>query len=127
MTMNTMSPFSTLRRIAATVLCGSLASGVTVVANAAQEGDVMTQVVKYGDLDVSNAQGAAMLYSRIRAAAANVCRPYDSLDFSPRLLHDCMHKAIKDAVVKVDQPALFAVYNAKNGTSRGVILASRTR
>ena len=123
--MNTISPRTALRRIAATVLFGTLASGLAAVASATEDGVVLQEVVKYGDLNVSNPQGAATLYARIRAAAANVCRPFAS-DYSRRQLDECMHKAITDAVIKVDQPELFAVYNAKNGTSKPVILAART-
>jgi UrcA family protein len=128
MTMNTISPRSAVRRIVATLLMGTLASGLAAVASAAQEGDVLQEVVKFGDLNVSNAQGAATLYARIHRAAANVCRSFDNRDFeSRRQIDACMHKAITEAVNKVDQPSLYAVYNAKNGTSKPVILASRTR
>ena len=123
--MNTISPRTAIRGIAATVLFGTLAAGLTQVATAAEDGLVLQQVVKYGDLNVSNPQGAATLYARIRTAAANVCRPFAGA-YSPRQMNECMHKAITDAVIKVDRPELFAVYNAKNGTSKPVILASRT-
>jgi hypothetical protein len=36
----------------------------------------------------------------------------------------CVHKAIADAVAKVDQPALFAVYNAHNGQPTPIVLAA---
>jgi hypothetical protein len=35
----------------------------------------------------------------------------------------CMHKAITAAVIKVNQPALFAVYNANNTAPLPVIAA----
>jgi UrcA family protein len=126
MTMNTISP--AVRRIVATVLFGTLASGLAAVASAAEDMNVPEEVVKFGDLNFSNAQGAATLYGRIHRAAANVCRTFDNRDLASRAQLDaCMHKAIKEAVNKVDQPSLYAVYNAKNGTSKPVILASRTR
>ena len=121
--MNTLRPRTAVRRIVATVVFGTLAAGLTAVAGAAEDGFVLQQVVKYGDLNVSNPQGAATLYARIRTAAANVCRPLAG-DYLRRQMNECTHKAITDAVIKVDQPALFAVYNAKNGT-KPVILATR--
>jgi UrcA family protein len=127
MTMNTLSTRTAVRRIAATVLFGALGAGLTAVASAKEDGFALSQVVKYGDLNVSNAQGASTLYARIRAAAANVCRPLAGQDFPPRLHDQCMHKAITDAVNKVDQPALTAVYNEKNGIAKPVVLASSTR
>jgi hypothetical protein len=36
----------------------------------------------------------------------------------------CEHKAIADAVAKVDQPALFIVYNAHNGQPKPIVLAA---
>jgi hypothetical protein len=36
----------------------------------------------------------------------------------------CVHKAIADAVVKVDRPALFAEYNARNGQPTPIVLAA---
>jgi UrcA family protein len=126
MTMNTISPRTAIRGIAATVLTATLGGGLAQVATAAEDGFVLQEVVKYGDLNVSSPQGAATLYARIRAAAANVCRPFAG-SYSPRQMNECTHKAITDAVIKVDQPELFAVYNAKNGTSKPVVLASRTR
>jgi UrcA family protein len=73
--------------------------------------------VKFGDLTLSNPQGAATLYRRIAAAARDVCGSYD-LDRwnlgSRASLNACVHKAIADAVTKVGQAELFAVYNAKN-------------
>ncbi len=126
--MNTITPSTGLRRIVATVLFGTLASGLVAGAKAADSGDALSETVKYGDLDLSNSQGATTLYTRIRIAAANVCSPFDHRSFaSQRLLDACVHKAIADAVKKVDQPALFTVYNAKNAASKPVILASSSR
>jgi len=36
----------------------------------------------------------------------------------------CVHKAIMDAVITVDQPALFAEYRAKNRSPLPVMLAA---
>jgi UrcA family protein len=128
MTMKTITPSAGLRRIVATVLFGTLASGLAVVSRAGDSGGALQELVKYADLDVSNSQGATTLYTRIRIAAADVCRPFDNRDFaSQKRLKACIHQAIADAVNQVDQPALFTVYNAKNATSKPVILASRTR
>jgi UrcA family protein len=126
--MNTIGPRSAVHRILVTALLGTLASGLAAVASAAEDGDVLKEVVKFGDLNLSNTQGATTLYARIHHAAADVCRTFDNRDFESRVQLDaCMHKAITDAVSKIDQPSLYAVYNAKNGTSKPVVLASRTR
>ena len=70
--MKTITPSTGLRRIVATVLFGTLASGLAVVSSADDSG-ALQERVKYGDLDVSNSQGATTLYTRIRIAAADVC------------------------------------------------------
>lgn len=123
--MNTTT--SSLRRIVATVLFGTLAAGWAAVSSAA-DSDAPHVLVKFADLNVSSPEGAAALYARIRMAAGEVCRSFDSHEFATQNnLNACIHKAIADAVNKVDQPALFSVYSAKNGTSKSIILASRTR
>jgi UrcA family protein len=72
--------------------------------------------VKFGDLDKSHPQGAAVLYGRILAAAQNVCSPFDRSGLTAKMQLDaCIKKAVADAVITVDEPALSAVYNAKMG------------
>jgi UrcA family protein len=123
--MNTITTSANLRRTAATALFSALAS-FAAVCPAADSTDPLQATVQYGDLNVSSHLGAATLYSRIQAAAGRVCRPFDNRDLaSKKLLNMCIHKAIADAVTKVDQPELSAVYNAKNGTSQPILLAAR--
>jgi UrcA family protein len=123
--MHTITPSLGHHRIVASVLVGTLASGFAAGSSAADTGGTPQETVKFGDLDVSNSQGATTLYTRIRIAAANVCRIFDNRDVaSQKRLDTCVHKAISDAVSAVDQPALFSVYNEKNPTSTRVILAS---
>jgi hypothetical protein len=42
-----------------------------------------------------------------------------------KLKEACVSTAIADAVTKVDQPALFSVYNAKSGISKPIMLVAR--
>jgi UrcA family protein len=112
--MNTMTPSSRLHVLVAAAILSPLALCFTAVGAAAESTDVPTAIVKYGDLNVSSPQGAAVLYSRIRGAAHQVCWSVGRDLASTNLAHTCIHKAIADAVTKVGQPELFAVYNAKN-------------
>jgi len=90
-----------------------MAGSVTPVC--AAETGVPHRIVDYGDLAVSTPKGAATLYHRIWAAAMTVCRRLDEPALASKSLYDaCVHKAIADAVTKVDQPALSALYNAKD-------------
>lgn len=126
--MNTTSTPSTSRRfrglIAAAIL-GVLTSGASAVCTAADATDLRSRVVTYRDLNISKTQGAAVLYGRIRAAAASVCSVPEDADFSARLRESpCIRKAIAQAVSAINQPALFAIYNANNRTPLPVLLVA---
>jgi UrcA family protein len=122
--MNTATTSTFNPRVVALSLFVALASTSSLVCSAA-DGNVLQTTVKYSDLNASTSQGAGSLYTRIRVAAEKVCRPLNRDDFaSKKLFNNCMHHAIADAVSKVGQPALFAVYSAKTGTSKPIVLAS---
>ena len=123
--MNTTMTSASLRRVIATAIMSAWVSGGAAVCAAADRLEKLQVTVKYGDLNVSNPQGAATLYARIRAAASEVCRPLDRRGYGPETsLRVCMRKAIADAVAKVNQPALSALYSAQNGTSQPIIVAT---
>ena len=116
--MNTIIPSTHFRGLIAKALVSAVAASFTVVCTAADNTETVSVVVKYGDLNVSNPEGAATLYRRIAAAASTVCGPYETDSWrrgsSPASVNACVHKAIADAVTKVGQPQLVAIYNAKN-------------
>jgi UrcA family protein len=120
--MNTIKTINFRRLIAGaafSVLLGSFAA-----AGYAADG-IPQETVKYGDLNVSSSQGAAALYARIRAAAHDVCQDLDRRGAAAQMTFKaCVNKAISGAVHDVDQPALTAFYNSKNGSSKPIILAS---
>jgi hypothetical protein len=66
-----------------------------------------------------------VLYARINAAAESACSFYWFTSDADQ--NRCVHDAIANAVMKVNQPALFAVYNAKNKTSLPTTLLSQGR
>ena len=124
--MNTPTPATRVRGLIATAIIGALTSSFAVVCTAGDNTETFSQVVKYGDLNISDAQGAATLYRRIAAAARTVCGA-DEID-SRRLgyrasINACIHQAIVDAVTKVGQPELVAAYNAKNREPLPITLA----
>jgi UrcA family protein len=82
-------------------------------------GEPLKQVVNYGDLDLNQPQGIAILYSRVQAAAADVCAPLESVDMSRRAhLEPCIANATSRAVQSVNVPALTA-YNAQRSGQAG--------
>src|SRR5437868_10412129 len=101
--MNTMTTSTQLRRLIATAILGALASGFAGV-SAADDSGVRSKTVKYGDLNLSNPQGAAALYGRIVQAAYAVCDTADIGLWSRTAVHDCISKAVTDAVTKVGRP-----------------------
>lgn len=115
--MKTLFTSTHLSRLITTAIFGALALSGGAASIAADTSEVPQVVVKFGDLNLSNPQGAAKLYSRIATAAYEVCKSFDinSRDLGSRArLTACLHKAIADAVTKVGQPELLAIYNAKN-------------
>ena len=129
--MKTLITSTNLPRLITTAIFGAIALSCGAISIAADQSDVPQAVVKFGDLNLSNRQGAATLYSRIVAAAGEVCNSFniDYRDLRSRArLHACVHKAIADAVTRVGQPELFAIYNAKNHQPRPItVAAAQTR
>jgi UrcA family protein len=123
--MNTMITSRSFRGVLATAVLGSFACNLTAVSTAAESTDAQQTTVKYADLNVSSPEGAAALHARIQRAARQVCRPLDGQDLSSKArMGACEHKAIAVAVTKVDQPALFAAYNAHYGQPKPIVLAA---
>jgi UrcA family protein len=123
--MTTITTSSPLRSLIAAAVFSAFASGFTAVSVAADSIDAPQVVVKYGDLNVSSPQGAAALYGRIRTAAESVCPRFERSALASKARMDaCVHKAITDAVATVNQPALFAEYNAKNRSPMPIMIAA---
>ena len=117
---NTLTVFTSLRGLIATAICAALASSCSTVP-AAKEREPANLIVKFADLNLATSPGALALYIRIRDAAQRVCAFY----VSPS--NRCVDDAIANAVIKVNQPTLFAVYNAKNKPSLPNTLVSQSR
>lgn len=115
--MNTNVKASILRRLITTAVLGTLASNFAVATDAVYTDSkgFLKETVRFGDLNIGTPQGAAVLYGRIRLAAARVCWPLDHGDLASKLhVEACANRAIVEAVNAVNQPALIAVYNTKN-------------
>ena len=118
---------SYFRGLIATAVFGALASSFAAVCTATDGTGFSSQTVKYGDLNISNAQGAAELYRRIVLAANDVCgsRDVDTMHLGARQRMDaCVRKATADAVTRVGHPELIAVYNSKNRQPLPITVAS---
>ena len=121
-----MSPLTIstrLRSLIATAIFTVLAPSLSGVS--AADASTSGRTVKFADVNISTPSGAHVLYRRIRAAAQVVCSNYFFATDTDRAR--CVRDAIADAVTKINQPALSAVYNANNGTSvlNGLVSQSR--
>jgi UrcA family protein len=122
--MNTITS-RPLRTLVAGAILGALAFSFGSVSSAAESTKPPQVIVKFADLDVSSSHGAATLYGRIHSAAVNVCwRMVDSNDNYALSKDACIQKTIADAVMRIDQPALSAVFASKYGVSAPAVLAS---
>jgi UrcA family protein len=113
--------------VIATLILGALATGVAAV-NAAEDSDIPKIVVKYDDLNVSAPQGAAVLFRRIRRAGETLCGSLAGGGLGPKMrMNACVQNAIAEAVTKVNQPQLFAIYKANYKTPSPTTLLSQNR
>jgi UrcA family protein len=111
--MNPSTTSTGLRGLVAAAVFGFLGLGLCIIA-VADPGDA-SRTVKFADLDASSPSDAHVLYRRIRAAAQVVCsyHPFATDADAAR----CVRGATADAVTRINQPALSAVYNANNRPS----------
>ena len=97
-------------RAAAFFLCGAIALCTLQVTARASDDALPTRKVSYADLDISKPAGAKVLYSRIVAAARQVCsvNGYKELATIQRA-NKCTDLTIDKAVKDVGSPALSAL------------------
>jgi UrcA family protein len=95
------------------LLCGSITAigGTLMFVVNSQASPPENLNVSYADLDVNTSDGAAVLYHRIRVAAAEVCSIYDARDLAHTALRrSCTDRAVAHAVAAVNLPALADQY-----------------
>ena len=95
-------------------------SGVGTTSRAAGTEDTIPAVkVSFADLDLSQMDGAKMLYRRLDFAARKVCvaiEPSSDADIVRlQLWRTCTRNAVSRAVVKLDRTTLTAYYLEKTG------------
>ena len=94
--------------IATSVLAG--AAGIANAATPAPVDAVPSVAVSYSDLNIASAEGARTLYTRIAAAARQVCPLADARDAEQVVsTHACRDAAIARAVHDINSPQLAAL------------------
>ena len=126
-TVKTLIASTNLPRLVIATLLGPLSFGCAAVCIAGDNADVPHAVVNFRDLSLSSPDSAAALYGRIKVAAYDVCASFDTdmrdlPDLTGRDM--CVHSAVRNAVAKVNQPALSAIYNARNSDPLPITVAT---
>jgi UrcA family protein len=89
------------------VIWCSVLGSLMGAASAAPPESPPQRVVSFSDLDVTHAAGAAVLYSRIKYAALQVCGSADTRDLrAAQCVHRCQLQAIANAVNHINLPEL---------------------
>jgi len=97
------------------VILAACLSPLSAVAAAASDQAVPARTVHFADLDLTNAEGAGVLYGRIREAARDVCAPADSSNLQQLAFSQhCTQAAIGRAVNEVNAPLLSSYYLSRN-------------
>ena len=104
---------------AAAALClvaAILSAGAASARPVESQDNTKTEAVPYGDLDISQVDGAQALYARIRSAARNVCNgPPIVGDFEDiAQFHQCFAGSVDQAVDEVHSPLVRSAADADN-------------
>lgn len=100
----------------------TLAAGVgSAGASAAADRQTVSTTVRYGDLNLANAEGAKAMLTRIKHAARQVCQPAPEFALDYADWRNCVSKATDGAVSSLNAPMVTAAYSGKRSNS--VVLA----
>ena len=111
---NTFARTNAARRAGWTLLGAATLAllGANVYADNAYDAPA-TKVVSYKDLNLADASGAQMLYSRLQGAAKQVCSGLNGKDLRRvELYRDCYEETLATAVASVDQAKVTALFRA---------------
>jgi UrcA family protein len=94
----------------------------------ADEAAVKTHTVRYADLNLNTAAGAAVLYQRIKNAAEQVCGDVNSRQLGEAMAAKaCVGHAIYASVHSVNNVQLSREYDAQMGAAHGSINVASLR
>ena len=105
-----------LRIAFAAIACGSV---LTTPAKADQrDGEPLTKIVSYADLNLNGEPGAQTLYGRLRMAATQVCTPFRGNSLRERThWSECFNLALARSVAQIDAPVLTAYHLSRTGNT----------
>jgi UrcA family protein len=112
----TIRRFRLYAALAAAMSCG-IALTTTATAGA-RDGEALTKIVSYADLNLNSEPGARTLYGRLRMAATQVCVPFKGGTLRQQTQwRQCFGLAIARSVKAIDQPMLTAYHLNRIGKS----------
>jgi UrcA family protein len=80
-----------------------IASSMAAAPSHAASSNEPALVVKFQDLNLSTADGSALLYSRLQSASRAVCEPLNGRELQRvKQYHECYEKALSEAVKGVN-------------------------
>src|SRR5262245_64919802 len=104
------------------VALATIACGIVLTAPAMAEqrnGESLTKVVNYSDLNLNAAAGAQTLYGRLRMAATQVCAPFWGSTLTDKARwRECFEPALARSVAEVDAPMLTALHLSRSGMTQ---------
>jgi UrcA family protein len=116
--MNSRLPILVRPRMSSVAVAALLLAAVAPNAFAANTndspGDSVSRIVRFGDLNLNTEEGARTLYHRIQGAAGRVCREATGRD-GISWYWKCYENAVANAVNKVNNSHLTAMYQEKLG------------
>ncbi|MBC7984896.1 MAG: UrcA family protein [Candidatus Obscuribacterales bacterium] len=100
------------------ILIAALASTLPQLA-AADSSEPLHAAVYFDELDMAKDKGVSALYARLRAAARQVCSPFEGRELSRRAKwRACYQEALSGAVSQVNNVAVTALHK-KESASEG--------
>jgi UrcA family protein len=112
---------SSTRSIGRHLALAAIACGIALTTPAMadqSDGDALTKVVNYADLNLNGEAGARALHGRLRLAATQVCAPFRGTSLRERTKwRECFDPALARSVAKVDEPMLTAYHLSREGTT----------
>jgi UrcA family protein len=104
---------SSNRSISLQIALGAIACGITFMTTPASadqgDGEPLTKVVSFADLNLNGAPGVQTLYGRLRMAATQVCAPFRGHSLRETThWRECFNPALARSVAEIDEPMLTA-------------------
>jgi UrcA family protein len=113
---------SSTRSISLQLALGAIACGITLMTTPATaapgEGEPLTKVVSFADLNLNGEPGVQTLYGRLKVAATQVCAPFRGNSLRERTKwRECFNPALARSVAKIDEPMLTAYHLSRTGAT----------